>query len=51
VPFLTEHLKPVPGVKPDPAKIQKMIADLDSPRYAVREAAMRDLERALLASG
>jgi hypothetical protein len=45
MPFLKEQLKPVPGVKPDPAKIAKMIADLDSPRYAVREAAMRDLER------
>jgi hypothetical protein len=45
VPFLKDQLKPVPGVKPDAAKIQKLIADLDSPRYAVREAAMRDLER------
>jgi WD40 repeat protein len=45
VPFLTERLKPVPGVKPDAARIAKLIADLDSARYAVREAAMRDLER------
>jgi hypothetical protein len=45
VPFLKEHLKPVPGLKPDAAKIAKLIADLDAPRYAVREAAMRDLER------
>ena len=45
VPFLKEQLKPVPAVKPDAAKIAKMISDLDSPRYAVREAAMRDLER------
>jgi|GEM_PF-2341745 len=45
VPFLKEQLKAVPGVKPDAAKIAKLIADLDSPRYAVREAAMRDLER------
>src|SRR5262249_55990874 len=45
VPFLTEQLKPVPAVKPDADKIAKMISDLDSPRYAVREAAMRDLER------
>ena len=33
------------GREADPAKIEKMIADLDSPRYAVREAAMRDLEQ------
>jgi WD40 repeat protein len=45
IPFLKEQLKVVPGVKPDAAKIAKLIADLDSPRYAVREAAMRDLER------
>jgi hypothetical protein len=32
-------------VKPDPVKIAKMIADLDAPRFQVREAAMRDLER------
>ena len=45
VPFLKKQVKPVPGVKPDAARIQKLIADLDAPRYAVREAAMRDLER------
>jgi tetratricopeptide (TPR) repeat protein len=45
VPFLNEQLKPVPVATTDAAKMQKMIADLDSPRYAVREAAMRDLER------
>jgi WD40 repeat protein len=45
VPFLKEQLKAVPGVKPDAARIAKLITDLDSPRYAVREAAMRDLER------
>jgi WD40 repeat protein len=45
VPFVKEQLKPVPGLKPDAARIAKLIADLDSPRYAVREAAMRDLER------
>lgn len=45
LPFLKDQLKPVPGVKPDAEKIAKLIADLDSPRYVVREGAMRDLER------
>jgi hypothetical protein len=45
VPYLKAHVQPVPGSKPDAAKIAKLIADLDAPRYAVREAAMRDLER------
>jgi WD40 repeat protein len=45
VPFLKEHVKPVEAVKRDPERIRKLIADLDAPRYAVREAAMRDLER------
>ncbi|HEX3150592.1 MAG TPA: hypothetical protein VHR66_21120 [Gemmataceae bacterium] len=45
VPFLKTQLKPVPAVKPEAAKIAKMIADLDAPRFQVREAAMRDLER------
>jgi WD40 repeat protein len=45
VRLLREQLKPVPGVKPEPGRIAKLIADLDSPRYAVRESAMRDLER------
>jgi hypothetical protein len=45
VPFLREHLKPVPGLSPDPERIARLIANLDNPRYAVREASMRDLER------
>jgi WD40 repeat protein len=45
VPFLKSQLKPIPAVKPDPEKIAKLIADLDAPRFQVREAAMRDLER------
>lgn len=45
LPFLKGQVKPVAGVKPDPEKIRKLIADLDSPRYAVREKAMQDLER------
>ncbi len=45
LPFLKGQLKPVAGFKADPEQIAKMIGNLDSPRYAVREAAMRDLER------
>ena len=45
VPFLKTQIKPVPTVKLDPAKVAKLIADLDAPRFPVREAAMRDLER------
>lgn len=45
VPFLTEQLKPVPAVPSDPQRIEKLITNLDAPRYVVREAAMRDLER------
>lgn len=45
LPFVKEQLKPVPGVKADPARIARLITDLDAPRYVVREAAMRELER------
>lgn len=45
LPFLKEQLKPAVAVKADPAHIAKLINDLDNGRYAVREAAMRDLER------
>jgi WD40 repeat protein len=45
VPFLKKEVKPSAGVNLDPAAIQKLITDLDAPRYAVREAAMRDLEK------
>ncbi|MSR53445.1 MAG: hypothetical protein EXS09_09190 [Gemmataceae bacterium] len=45
VPFLKEQLKPIPGVKLDVTKIAKLITDLDSPRFPVRETATRDLER------
>jgi hypothetical protein len=41
VPFLTRELL-VP--LPEPARITRLIADLDSPRYAVREKANRELE-------
>ena len=45
VPYLKSQLKPLPSEKLEPAKIAKLIADLDAPRFQVREAAMRDLER------
>jgi WD40 repeat protein len=41
VPFLTRELL-VP--LPEPARITRLIADLDSPRYAVREKAGQELE-------
>jgi hypothetical protein len=44
VPFLQGRLKPV--AFGDQAKIQQWIADLDSPRFAVRQAASKELERA-----
>jgi WD40 repeat protein len=37
VPFFTAHFEPARG--PDPAEIAKLIADLDSDRFAVRQAA------------
>jgi len=45
LPFLKEQLKPIPGVKLDVTRIGKLITDLDSQRFPVREAATRDLER------
>lgn len=45
LPFLKEHLKPAAGLKADAKQIAKLIGELDNSRYAVREAAMRDLER------
>jgi WD40 repeat protein len=45
IPFLKEQLKPAVGMKADAAQIAKLIGDLDSGRYVVREGAMRDLER------
>jgi hypothetical protein len=44
VAFLREQLSPTPVV--DPAKIQKWIADLDSEKFAVRQAAAKELEKA-----
>jgi hypothetical protein len=42
VPFLAGHLKP--EAAPDPAKLNQLIADLDSDRFAVRERAVRELK-------
>jgi hypothetical protein len=40
-PFLREKVKPV--AVPDGEAVRKLIADLDSPRFAAREAATREL--------
>jgi hypothetical protein len=41
VPFLKERLHPVPAI--DAKQLQRLIADLDSPQFAVREAAGKKL--------
>jgi WD40 repeat protein len=43
VPFLRSRLRPVP--EGDRARLKQQIADLDSPRFAVRQAAARELEK------
>src|SRR5262249_41050344 len=43
VPFLSEHLKPVAPESTE--KIRRLIADLDSSRFAVRQTAGAELER------
>jgi hypothetical protein len=42
-PFLRERLKPAPVA--DAAKVQKWITDLDSEKFAVRQAAAQQLEK------
>jgi WD40 repeat protein len=42
VPFLRDHLKPV---KEDAPRIRRLIADLDSEQFAVRDAAFQELEK------
>jgi RNA polymerase sigma factor (sigma-70 family) len=41
VPFLKEHLRP--AVAPDAQQVQRLIADLDSPEFTVRETAAKRL--------
>jgi RNA polymerase sigma factor (sigma-70 family) len=43
VPYLKERLRPVPA--PDPRDIGRLIADLDSDQFAVREAASKELTK------
>jgi hypothetical protein len=43
VPFLKERLRPVPA--PGPQHIGRLIADLDSDQFAVREAAFKELTK------
>ena len=44
VRLLRQRLQPAPGKFPDAAGIAKRIADLDSPRFAVRSKATKELE-------
>jgi hypothetical protein len=43
IPYLREHLKPVPAV--DQKRLVRLIADLDSNQFAVRENATKELEK------
>jgi hypothetical protein len=43
VPFLRKHLRPVPP--PPPARLARLIADLDAGQFAERERATGELER------
>jgi dipeptidyl aminopeptidase/acylaminoacyl peptidase len=43
VPFLAKRVKPV--TPPDPARVAKLIADLDSDEFDVREKAHKELEK------
>jgi len=43
VPFLGQHLKPVPS--PDPKRIQQLVKDLESSQFAKRKAAEAELDK------
>jgi WD40 repeat protein len=43
MPFLKERLHPVP--EPDAQRVQRLLADLDSTDFSVREAATQELEK------
>jgi hypothetical protein len=43
VPFLRERLRPIPHS--EPKELARLLAELDHPRYAVRAAALRELQR------
>jgi WD40 repeat protein len=44
VPFLKSKLGPIPPM--DPQQIGRLVAELDSPKFAVRDKATRELEKA-----
>jgi hypothetical protein len=44
VPLLNERLKPAP-VRADPRQVRRLIADLDSERFEVRQSALEELRR------
>jgi len=43
VPFLRKHLEPARG--PDQKRLTSLLADLDSPKYQVREKALQELAK------
>jgi WD40 repeat protein len=43
LPFLQQHLRPVQP--PDPKRVSRLLADLDSEEFKVREQAARELEK------
>jgi WD40 repeat protein len=46
VKLVREHVKPVPAAaRPTAEGVAKLLADLDAPAFAAREAAMKDLKR------
>jgi hypothetical protein len=45
VPFLRERLRPRPVALPDRRRVARLIADLNSPKYAVRKKANDELEK------